>query len=687
MVPGEGQWNYPPTRVSTVIDELHGLRISDDYRWLEDRSNLATVDWIEVQNTFTHTIIDTLSQRTKIEAIVTDIYAMPEMSIPKLYGDRYFYFKRSSGQNQSVLYFSDSFPGSNELIALDPNTWSGDGTIGIDWQYPSPSGKYLAYGYSPGGSEVSTLNIKNINEGTDVPLEIPYTRASPVVWLSDESGFYYVRYPVPGSVKAGDEHYFRRLYFHDLADSTWENDPLIFGDQLGREDWVSAYATSDGNYMLIRSSLNWAVNDLYLMPLERDAKLIPLAVGLDGYFEADIYDQKIFLRTNFEAPRFRLLVTPVDQPEIDNWRELIPESRARLESFVLADGQIAAVTRDDVVSHLWMYSMDGKRKWEIPLPMMGTIEKLYGDPHSYDLFFDFESMVYPPSIFHFDLFSDQLNQIHRPDFRHDLSNMVIKQVFYPSQDGTMIPMFIVHNDTLKMSGDNPTLIYGYGGFDVSKTPVFSATAVPWILNGGVFALANIRGGGEYGREWHEAARLERKQNSFDDFIAAGEWLIENRYTNSKRLAIRGGSNGGLLVGAVITQRPDLFQAAICGVPLLDMIRYHKFSIASLWIPEYGSADDPDQFQFIYTYSPYHNVRSHTDYPATMFTTSEFDTRVDPLHACKMTALLQKKSAGIRPILLRYERSAGHSKGKPVAKRIATRSDELAFLMWQVGLNP
>ncbi len=682
---GSGQWNYPPSRINTVIDELHGLKISDDYRWLENRGLPATLDWIKTQNDFTHAILDTLPQREAIEPIVTAVFDMPAMKVPVVYGERYFYSKRLAGQNQDVLYYSDVFPGRTEKIALDPNDWSEDGTIGLDWFYPSPDGALLAYGYSPGGSEISTLKIRAIDDGNDLALEIPYTRASPVVWLPDRSGFYYVRYPEPGTVPSGDEYYYRRLFFHDLADSTWKDDPLVFGDQLGREDWVSAYSSSDGQYMFIYSSVNWAVNDLYLLKLERGAAIIPVALGQDGYFEGDVYDHQVYIKTNYQAPKFRLMTATIDDLAMENWKILIPEGRGRLESFSIADGQIAVITLEDVVSRLWMYSLDGKRKWEIPMPVMGTIESIAGDPRSYNLFFNFESLIYPPSVFHFDLFSDQLNLLHNPEFGYDLSHMLIKQVFFTSRDGTQVPMFIAHVDSLELTGDNPTLIYGYGGFDISEPPVFSSTAIPWIMQGGVFAIANIRGGGEYGREWHEAARLERKQNSFDDFIAAGEWMIDNGYTSPQKLAIRGGSNGGLLVGAVITQRPDLFQAAICGVPLLDMIRYHKFSIASLWIPEYGSADDSEQFKFIYAYSPYHNVRSHTNYPATLFTTSEFDTRVDPLHACKMTALMQKKSTGQRPVLLRYERSAGHSKGMPVSKKIATRTDELAFLMWQVGM--
>ncbi|MFH1853105.1 MAG: prolyl oligopeptidase family serine peptidase [Candidatus Neomarinimicrobiota bacterium] len=682
----QAQWNYPLTRVETVIDELHGTRISDDYRWLENSGDPEVQDWITAQDDFTHFLLDSLPQRRRIEKIVSALYDMPVMTVPQIYDQRYFYFKRAAGQNHKALYYSDDFPGRKERVALDPNQFSEAGTTGLDWQYPSPSGALLAYGASRGGSEISTLMVRNVDQGADLALVIPYTRSSPVVWLPDESGFYYVRYPEPGTVAEGDEFYFRRLFFHDLADTTWENDCLIFGDQLGREDWVDAYGTSDGEYLFIYSSVDWTVNDLYLMRLERNAEIQPVAVGLDGYFSGDVYDDRIYLLTDLNAPQYRLVTAPVGTPGPEYWKEIIPASNQRLETFTIADGQIAVAFRKDVISHLWMYSLDGKRKWEIPLPVMGSIKNIHGDPRSYNLFFDFESFIHPPTIFHFDLFTDKLQTLHRPEPGIDLSHQTMTQIFYPSRDGTSIPMFIVHHDSLELTGDNPTMLYGYGGFDISEKPVFSQTAVPWILEGGVFALANIRGGGEYGRAWHESARLDNKQNSYDDFIAAGEWLIANGYTDSKHLSIRGGSNGGLLVGVAITQRPDLWQAAVCGVPLLDMIRYHKFSIASLWIPEFGSADNPQQFPFIFAYSPYHNVKSHSDYPATLFTTSEFDTRVDPLHACKMTALLQKKNTGQRPILLRYERSAGHSKGTPVSKSITTRSDELAFLMWQLGMK-
>jgi len=680
------QWDYPPTQVETVIDELHGIKISDDYRWLENGSNQVVVNWVDAQMVFSRSILDTLPQRDMVANTLTDLYNMPVMTNPELHGQRYFYFRRIAGQNHQVLYFTDDFPGENEQVVLDPNKFSAEGTIGLDWHYPSPSGSLLAYGASFGGSEISTLRVREVATQTDLVIEIPYTRASPVVWLPDESGFYYVRYPEPGTVPEGDEYYFRRLFFHNLADSIWRDDPMIFGADLGRADWVNAYPSSDQQFMFIYVSVNWAINDLYFMPIDQPEAIKPLAVGLDGSFTADVFDNNIYLLTNLEAPRYRILTVSVSEPEQENWHEIIPASAVRLESFIFADGQLTVITIEDVVSHLWMYSLDGKRKWEIPLPMMGSITKISGNIRSYDLFFNFESFTYQPAIYHFDLFSDRLMQLEQAPSTIDFSSYIIKQVFYPSRDGTSIPMFIIHHDNIELNGDNPTLLYGYGGFDISLNPYFSKTAVAWIEAGGVYAVANLRGGGEYGRDWHEAARLEKKQNCYDDFIAAGEWLIDNGYTNSRRLACLGGSNGGLLVGVAITQRPDLWQAAVSAVPLLDMVRYHKFSIARLWIPEFGSSEDCDQFNFIYRYSPYHNVKSYTNYPATMFTTSEYNTRVDPLHACKMTALMQKKNSGDRPILLRYEQSSGHSVGKPVSKKIEETVDVLSFLMWQLGVE-
>lgn len=681
------QYNYPPTPVETVVDELHGKRIADDYRWLEDRDNPATMEWIAAQTAFTRSILDTLPSRERITNILRDFYDMPEMTVPNQYGQRYFYFRRSADQDRPVLYYTDQRPGLAEQVALDPTEFSTDGSTSLDWHYPSPSGALLAYGLSIGGSEISTLRIRDVDEGTDARLEIPYTRSGSVVWLPDESGFYYVRYPEPGTVPEGDEFYFRRLFFHDLADTAWRQDKLIFGDQLGREDWVSAYASSDGNYLFIYSSLDWAVNDLYFAPIDRPDEIQPLAVGMDGSFTADVFDQQFYLLTNFQAPRYRILTTPVRDPKPDNWHEVIPETDARLEKFVIIDGQLAVTATEDVVSHLWIYSLDGRRKWEVPMPAMGAISKISGSQRSYDLFFEFESYNYPPTIYQFDFFTDRLNIIEQPRSPVDLSKVAVKQVFYPGLDGTPIPMFIIHPTDLEFNGDQPTALYGYGGFDISLTPGFSRRILPWVTSGGVYAIANIRGGGEYGREWHEAARLENKQVSYDDFIAAGDWLVANGYTNPSRLACLGGSNGGLLVGAAITQRPDLWQAALCAVPLLDMLRYHQFSIASLWIPEFGSAENPDQFDFIYAYSPYHNVKSFTDYPATIYTTSEYDTRVDPLHACKMTALMQKKTSSDRPVVLRYEQQTGHTgKSKAVSQKIATLVDELSFLMWQVGLE-
>lgn len=685
LLQAQSVYNYPPSKTETVYDTLHGVVITDPYRWLEKQDEPAVEEWVSTQTTFTRSILDTLPYRDEIQSQLKKLYDLTTISSPSLYGKRYFFFKREAGQNHSVLYVREGSHTAPARVVLDPNTFSTDGTVALDWMHPSPEGDLIAYGKSEGGSEVSTLYIREVATGKDLDLTIPYTRAASVAWLKDLSGFYYTRYPKPGTVPAGDEKYFRKVYFHKMGDKP-ESDREIFGKGRPKEEWCDIEVSSDRQYLLLTASLDWTKNDLWIREVSSTGDFIPIAEKLDGAFGGDVYGNKLYLMTNLNAPRYKILAADVKNPKQENWKELIPEQKGVIRGFRIVSGKLVLLLSEDVVSKIHIYSLEGKKEKEIPLPTLGNVSGVNGKPDGDELFFSFTSYFYPPTVYRYDMKSGKLEETEKMQLDFDLSAYEVRQIFYNSKDGTKVPMFIVNKKGLKLDGNNPTLLYGYGGFDISITPNFIRGLYVWLDRGGVYAVANIRGGGEYGRTWHEAGRLEKKQNVYDDFIAAGEWLIANKYTNPQKLAIQGGSNGGLLMGAMLTQRPDLFKAVVCQVPLLDMLRYDKFLIARLWIPEYGSASDPEQFKWLYAYSPYQKVKEGVKYPATLITTGVQDSRVDPMHAFKMAALLQKANAGPNPILLRVEPKAGHGAGKPISKILNEQTDIWSFLLWQLGVN-
>lgn len=678
-------YNYPPSKVEVVYDTLHGVVISDSYRWLEKQEEPAVEEWVATQTAFTRSILDTLPYRDEIQAQLKKLYDLTTVSSPSLYGSRYFFSKREAGQNHAVIYVREGSHISPAKVVLDPNTFAADGTVALDWMHPSPQGEMIAYGKSEGGSEISTLYLRDVATGKDLDLTIPYTRACALAWLKDLSGFYYTHYPKPGSVPAGDEKYYRRVYFHKMGDSP-DNDKLIFGEGRPKEEWSDIELSSDHKYLLLSASLDWTKNDLWIRGVNQTGNFIPVAEKLDGNFYGDVFGNTLYLLTNYQAPRYKIMTAPVANPKMDNWEELLPQQKGVIKGFKIVGGKMVVLMTEDVVSKLYIYSLEGKKEKEIPLPTLGSVGGIDGKQEGEEFFFSFTSYFYPPTVYRYDLKTGKLEETEKMQIDFDLSAYEVKQIFYSSKEGTKVPMFIVNKKGLKLDGTNPTLLYGYGGFDISITPNFTRGLYVWLDRGGVYAVANIRGGGEYGKTWHEAGRLEKKQNVYDDFISAGEWLIANKYTSSQKLAIQGGSNGGLLMGAMLTQRPDLFKAVVCQVPLLDMLRYDKFLIARLWIPEYGSASDRKQFQWLYAYSPYQKVKEGIKYPATLITTGVQDSRVDPMHAFKMAALLQKANASANPILLRVEPKAGHGAGKPISKILNEQTDIWSFLLWQLGVN-
>jgi prolyl oligopeptidase len=672
-----------------LADYFHGTRVIDSYRWLEKADSPDVQQWVSEENDYTRALLDPLPGRAAIQKRLTELLSIGNVSAPVLAGHHYFYTRREGLQNQPVLYVRDSLEGADRVL-VDPNSLAADGTIALDWFQPSENGKYVAYGTSPGGSEMSTLHLIESKTGTILPDTIERTRAASIAWLPDNSGFYYTRYPKKGEVPAGQEMYNRHVYFH-LLGSPVETDNAIFGEGRGPEDWPGVSLSNDGRWLLINVSEGWTKSELFLMDLKSDKAPIRLTTGKNFLYSADIYDGKVYITSNEDAPRYRVFVTDAGNFDREAWKELIPQSEAVLQGAAVFGGKLFTQYEQDASSKLKIFDLDGKRLNDLALPAIGSIYSTGGKWNRDEVFYGFQSFTFAPSIYRYDLKNGSTSlwtKVDAPSI--EASAYDVHQEWFNSRDGTRVPMFVVHKNGLQKNGKNPTLLTGYGGFNVSLTPSFSRTAYLWMEHGGIYAVANLRGGAEFGEDWHRAGMLDKKQNVFDDMIAAAQHLISEKYTDKHHLAIQGGSNGGLLMGTMITQRPDLFRAVVCQVPLLDMLHYQDFQIAKLWIPEYGTAENPEQFKWLYAYSPYHHVKAGVEFPAVLFMTADSDTRVDPMHAKKMTALMQAEArngaSATRPILLRIENKAGHGAGKPVTKQIEEFTDVYSFLFWQLGVK-
>lgn len=682
----------PKPQPVAVEETLHGHKITDPFRWLEDGESSATQQFVRDELNYTRSVLDPLPGRDALHARLSELFSVGALSTPNVAGEYYFYRRREGNQNQPVLYVRKGLNGAEQVL-VDPNTLVADGTISLDWFYPSHDGKYLTYGTSPSGSEISTLHVIESATGKLLPDTIEQTRAASLAWMPDNSGFYYTRYPKPGDVAPGEEMYNRHVFYHALG-SDPAKDRLIFGEGLGAQDWPNVVLSDDGKWLLIDVEHGWTKTELFLKDTSNDSPPVRLTTGKEFLYTGDIFDGNLYITTNEDAPRYRVFKAPLSNPGREHWKEIIPQGQAVLSSADIVGGKIFAHYQQDATSRLKLFSTEGKFLNDIPLPGIGNLEdlsrgyQLGGQHESHEAFFVYQSFTQPMTAYRYDLKSSKVSLFASVKAPVDPSGYEVKQIFYQSKDGTRVPMFIVHKKGLALNGHNPVLLTGYGGFNITNSPVFLRGAYLWLEHGGVYALANLRGGAEYGEDWHRAGMLDKKQNVFDDFIAAGEYLIAQKYTDKNHLAIQGGSNGGLLMGAALTQRPDLFRAVICQVPLLDMLRYQNFQIAKLWIPEYGSSDDPKQFEWLYAYSPYHHVKQGTLYPAVLFMTADSDTRVDPMHAKKMAALMQTEAANgpDRPILLRIEPKAGHGAGKPISKLIEENTDIYSFLFWQLGVK-
>jgi prolyl oligopeptidase len=680
----------PPSAPRKPVEDLiQGHKIIDPYRWLENANSQETQKWVGEENAYTRKLLDPLPGRGQLHKRLSELLSISNISAPQIGGKYYFYTRREGAQNQPVLLVREAVHGPDRTL-VDVNRLAADGTIALDWWQSSDDGKYVAYGTSPSGSEDSTLHIVETATGTLLNDTIPRTRAASIAWKLDDSGFFYTRYPQKGEVPEGQELYNRHVFYHALGDDP-AKDVLIFGDGLGAEDWPDVQLSNDGRWLLITVEEGWTKTELYLQNLKAGTAPVLITERKDFLYSGDIFNGTIFITTNEDAPRYRMFAVEASAPERKNWKEIIPQANAILRGETIVNGQLLTRYENNASSQLQLFSTDGRPLGDISLPSIGTVSEVGGKWDRKEVFFAFKSFTVPDCVYQIDLrtrATSLWDKVKAPGI--DPEKYVVKQIWFTSKGGTRVPMFVFHKKGLPLSGRNPTLLTGYGGFNVSLTPDFFGYRYLWLEHGGVYAIANLRGGAEFGEDWHRAGMLGNKQNVFDDFIAAAQYLISENYTDKDHLSIRGGSNGGLLMGAALTQRPDLFRAVVCQVPLLDMLRYQNFQIAKLWVPEYGSSEDPEQFKWLYAYSPYHHVNPGTQYPAILFMTADSDSRVDPMHAKKMAALMQAEAANgqsrERPILLRVDTKAGHGAGKPIAKEIEDWTDIYSFLFWQLGID-
>jgi prolyl oligopeptidase len=679
----------PMTRTDNVTEKIFGHKVDDPYRWLEDTKSDEAQGWVARQTEYTRSFLDNLPTRAEIRGRLEKLFSIGYIGASQVHKGNYFYTKREGKENQAILYVRQGLSGKGRVL-IDPNTLDKEGLVALDWWFPSDDGRLLAYGLSREGTEQSTLYIMNVETGQNLPDVITRTRFTGLSWKADNTGFYYTRLPAAGTVPEGDENYHRHVFYHVLGTDP-ENDPKVFGEGRDKTEWQQISFSSDNQNLMLSTAIGWDKSDVYFQPLRhppesiRHQEFIPVAVGKEALFSGEIVGDNLYLHTNFEAPKYRLLQVDLKNPVMDNWKELIPESESILQHAFVVGDRLVAQYMQNASSRLKIFSLSGGHLKDIELPTLGSIHSLHGEWDGSEIVFIFNSYFLPPTLYRYDLKTDKLSILEQVEADVDTSPYEVKQVWYDSKDGTKVSMFLVHRKGIQLDGENPVLLTGYGGFNSAQTPVFQRNTFLWLEHGGVFAEANLRGGSEYGEEWHRAGMLGNKQNTFDDFIAAAQWLISSKYTNPSKLVIYGGSNGGLLVGAALTQKPDLFKAVICWNPLLDMVRFHNFLIAEYWTPEYGSPEDSVQFQWLYAYSPYHRVVDGTVYPATLFMTADSDSRVDPMHAVKMTARVQAATSSDAPILLRFDTQSGHA-GKPLSKTIDEYTDIWSFVFWQLGME-
>lgn len=679
----------PFTARDDLVELIHGVPVDDPYRWLEDGDAPPTRAWVDAQNERTASVVGALPGRADLLDRLTRLLVAGSSVGGSVGGERVFTLERWGHHDQAVLVVRPATAPGVARTIVDPHLVTGDVTAAIDWYHPSPDGRLVAYGISRGGDELSTLHVLDVDRGELLADVIPHTRACSVAWLPDGSAFAYTRYPDPAGVPEEDRGYWRRVYWHRIGED-WRHDELVWGDLPDRTAWPNVSLSLDGRWLLVHLSLGWSRVDVHLIDRTTGARTAMIE-GIDAVSSFVVVDDEVIGVTTLDAPRGRMVSAPLITAWHDHWCTIVPEGDRVLEAFTVTSRSLLVMGVEEAVSRLDRYGFDGTPLGEVPLPGTGSLAGLAGSRDRDEAFFSFTSFALPPTTFRWtpDGSADWSRlRAYEGDRVGPQGDYVVEQVHYPSTDGTDIPMFLVRAATTEPGPDTPCVLTGYGGFAVTMGPGYSAAIVSVCDDGGIYAVANVRGGLERGQAWHRAGMREHKQQVFDDFLAATDWLVDRQLTSRERLAIRGGSNGGLLMGAAITQRPDAVRAAQVAVPLLDMVRYHRFRIARLWIPELGDPDVPDEFAWLHAYSPYHRVIDDTCYPAVLLTTAEEDSRVDPCHARKMAARLQAAtSCGFdRPILLREEPRAGHGQGKPVSQQAEELTDVLAFLGWQIGLG-
>jgi len=668
----------PLTRRVNVQETLHGVNIADPYRWLEDQNSPETRAWIAQENAYTDALLNGRPGRDKLERRFAELRKVDSIELPTEHNGRYVYRKRLADQEQYVIYARSGAEGNEEML-IDPNPMAPDHSTSAEIIALSHDGRILAYTIRKAGSDEAEIHLFDIAEHRDLPDTLPAATYYSVSFLPDRSGFYY-------SLRANS---LPRLRFHKLGTST-KDDLEVFGQGYGEDKAIAGHVSDDGGHLVIHVVYGSAANkvEIWTQDLTRKGPVQPIVKDIDARFFAFPAGNQLFLHTNWKAPRGRVLAVDYSQPDPSNWREIVPEKPDVIDEVTVAGGKIFVTYLHDVASQVKLFNMDGQPAGQLKFPALGSISGITGHWQGKDAFVQFSSYTIPPAIYRYETGSDKQSEWARVKAPVQSRDFEVKQVWFNSKDGTRVPMFLVHKRGLRLDGPHPGLLTGYGGFTVSETPSFNPWAVVWAEHGGVFALANLRGGNEFGEQWHRAGMLENKQNVFDDFAGAAQWLIQNRYTDAGRLAIVGASNGGLLVGAAMTQRPELFRAVVCRYPLLDMIRYDKFMKAQFWVSEYGSAENPEQFTYIYAYSPYQHVSEGKKYPAVLFVTGDGDTRVAPLHARKMAALMQSVTTPDLPVLLRYETTTGHVAGsRSATQTIADDVEQFTFLFWQLGIAP
>jgi prolyl oligopeptidase len=667
----------PPTRIDNVTDTLHGIKIADPYRWLEDQKSPETRAWIDAQAKFARAYLDPLPGRAEIRAKLAALMKVDVLSAPIARGGKYFFTRRLASEARASICMREALNGRDEVLVA-PESISSDQNVSISIVGISDDGSILAYGVRFGGEDENDVRLLDVGTRKLLPDGLPRGRYFGFDIKPDKSGFYYSRFVE----KQGS-----RVYYHAMG-SPAASDREIFGKGYGPDQIVQENLSEDGRYLILSVSLGVPPKkvEIYVQDVAAGEPPRTIVNDVEADFRPDFGGNYLYLQTNWKAPNWRILRVDPKHPERDKWKEVVPESKQPIDSFSLAGGRLFAGYLENVTTRIRQFDPEGKPLGDLKLPGIGTAVTPSGRWQDDEAFYTFSSFTDPSTTWRISVSSGKEELWFRPKVPIRPEDFQVEQVWYESKDKTKIPMFLVYRKGLVRDGAHPTMLYGYGGFTVSLTPQFSPAAATWVSLGGVYALANLRGGGEFGEIWHRAGMFEKKQNVFDDFFAAAEWLVANRYTNPARLVIRGGSNGGLLVGAALTQRPDLFNTALCGAPLLDMLRYQKFKVGSWWAAEYGSADDAKQFEYLFKYSPYHHVRKGIKYPAVMFVTGDSDTRVDPLHARKMAGLLQASTASDNPILLRYEVEGGHTGSGSVDKLIDQTLDEISFAAARTGLT-